>query len=93
MPDPKEILTLRTLLKDFTCNLTLSHFLGQSSQKNHPVDRLICLQFVLCILTGWTRQCQFQLTEVDFVVHSRPAELLALGRGRILRSFLGKAQD
>ena len=33
VPDPEEILTLRTFLKGFTCNLTLSHFLGQTSQK------------------------------------------------------------
>ena len=37
VPDPKEILTLRIFLKGFTCNLTLSHFLGQTSKKKHPV--------------------------------------------------------
>ena len=33
MPDPSEILTLRTFLKGFTCNLTLSHFLGGPVKK------------------------------------------------------------
>ena len=28
---------LDLVLKGFTCNLTLSHFLGRTSQKNHPV--------------------------------------------------------
>ena len=37
MLDPKEILTLGTFFKEFTCNLTLSHFLGRTSKKNHPV--------------------------------------------------------
>ena len=27
-----------TFLKGFTCNLTLSHFLGRTSKKNHPAD-------------------------------------------------------
>ena len=50
MPDPSEILTLRTFLKGFTCNLTLSHFqggpvkkttlyeLGNESQVDGPVE-------------------------------------------------------
>ena len=33
MLDPLENLTLRTFLKGFTCNLTLSHFLGRNSKK------------------------------------------------------------
>ena len=39
VPDPKEILTLRTFLKGFTCNLTLSHFLGG------PVKKPPCIFF------------------------------------------------
>ena len=38
VPDPEEILTLRTFLKGFTCNLTLSHFLGRTRQKKHTVQ-------------------------------------------------------
>ena len=33
VPDPLEILTLRTFLKGFTCYLTLSHFLGGTVKK------------------------------------------------------------
>ena len=32
----------------FACNLTLSHFLGRTSKKNHPVQCLIRLHCVLC---------------------------------------------
>ena len=32
-PYTKQLWTLRTFLKGFTCNLTLSHFLGQNSKK------------------------------------------------------------
>ena len=34
VPDPLEIVTLRTFWLDLLCNLTLSHFLGRNSKKN-----------------------------------------------------------
>ena len=45
VPDPLENLTLRIFWWDLQCNLTLSHFLGWNSQKNHPVHMYVLYRY------------------------------------------------
>ena len=54
MPDPKEIVTLRTFSKGLTCNLTFSYFLGRTSKKNtlYKFSSLLGFSFIYLCLCG-----------------------------------------
>ena len=83
MPDPSDILTLRTFLKAFTCNLTLKSFFREDQSKKPPCTIVHFgpwWTIILCHIIDVRHPAKF----VAFQKRTTRSTLLKMVRSRIL---------